>query len=437
MMPMTRRPSAAATIALLITVYLILTGCQTSTMGASRVLVPTAVVQQGDVQLKVVARGLLHATRMFPLTAPPVAGAMLQIVHLARTGTIVRKGDLVLEFDPSQQEYNLAQSRNDLAQAEQEIVKAQADAEVQASEDKTALLKAKYAVRRAELDVSKNEIVSEIDAKKNLLTLNEARRALAQLERDIQSHATSNQAGLTVSQEKRNKAHLAMQQAEQNIHNMKINAPADGIIVVHGNQSANGGIFFPGATMPDYQPGDQIGPGTTVADVVDIGEMEIRAQVSEADRPSLKSGQPAEVQIDALVGKTLSGKILSVSGAADSNFWFNPNQRKFGVTVQLDHPDPRLRPGFTARIVLFGDRLSHITSVPRQAVFDRGEKSVVYVSRGGLWVQQEVKVRAVSEGRAVLEGVAAGTTVALSDPESGSAGRQAKSPGRVVTPGAP
>ena len=405
-------------------------------MGASRA-VPSAVVQQSDIQLKVVTRGLLNATHIFPLTAPPVAGAMLQIVHVARTGTIVRKGDSVLEFDPSQQEYNLAQSRNDLAQAEEEIVKAKADAEVQAAEDKTALLKARYAVRRAELDVSKNEIVSEIDAKKNVLTLNEARRALAQLQQDIQSHASSSQAGLIVSQEKQHKARLAMQQALQNIRSMKMTAPAAGIIVVHGNQNATGGMFFTGMSLPDYQPGDQVGAGNTVADVIDISEMEINAQVTEADRPSLKPGQTAEVQIDALLGKTFSGKILSITGSADQDFWFGGSQRKFGVTVHLDHPDPRLRSGFTAKITLIGDRLSHVISVPREAVFERGEKSVVYVSRGGSWVQQGVKIRAVSEGRAILEGIPSGTTVALADPESNSAGKQTKSPAAVATPGAP
>ena len=49
--------------------------------------------------------------------------------------------------------------------------KGQADASVQAAEDKTAMIKAKFAVRRAELDVSKNELLSEIDAKKNDLAL--------------------------------------------------------------------------------------------------------------------------------------------------------------------------------------------------------------------------------------------------------------------------
>jgi HlyD family secretion protein len=430
-------PWPGATVLFAIILSTIATGCRAKTTGASRSQVPTAVVEQRDVQLKVVTRGSLNATHTFPLTAPPVAGAMLQIVHLTRTGAIMRKGETVLEFDPSQQEYNLAQSRNDLAQAEEEIVKAKADAEVQTAEDKTALLKAKYAVRRAELDVSKNEIVSEIDAKKNVLTLNETRRALAQLEQDIQSHASSNQAALTVSQEKRNKARLAMQQAQENIHNMKILAPAAGIVVVHGNERATGGVFFSGMTLPDYQPGDQVFPGATVADLIDVSEMEIRAQVSEADRPSLKAGQSAEVQIDALGGKTFAGKILNVTGAADQDFWWGGTQRKFGVTVQLDRADPQLRPGFTTKLTLIGDRLSRVMSVPREAVFDRNEKSVVYLKRGGVWVQQEVKIKGVSEGRAIVEGVAAGATIALADPEKGAGEKEAKTSRAAVGPSGP
>src|SRR5207248_2142269 len=97
--------------------------------------------------------------------------------------------------------------------AEQEIAKSKADAAVQAAEDQTALLKAKYDVRRAELEVSKNELVSKIDAQKNVLALDEAKRALTQLEQDIRSHSASNKAALAISEEKRNKARLAMNQA--------------------------------------------------------------------------------------------------------------------------------------------------------------------------------------------------------------------------------
>ncbi|HEY1468156.1 MAG TPA: hypothetical protein VGF61_03885 [Candidatus Acidoferrum sp.] len=243
--------------ALLLALALFCASCGVSTVGASEGDVPSGAVQKGDVQLRFPTDGLLKATQTRGVTVPAVAGGTLRIIRLAHTGSSVKKGDIVLEFDPSQQEYLMAQNRSDLAQAEQEILKDKADAEVQAAEDATTLLKAKYAVRRAELDVSKNELLSEIDAKKNLLALEEARRALAQLQADIQSHSTSSQAAMALSQEKHNKARLAMQQAEENIQNMKVKAAIDGMVVIHGNRNSTGGMFWGGMTLPEYHVGDQ------------------------------------------------------------------------------------------------------------------------------------------------------------------------------------
>ena len=97
----------------------------------------------------------------------------------------MKKGDLVMEFDPSEQRYKLEQSRSELFEADQEITKAKADADVQAAQDRVALLKARFDVRRAELEVQKNELMSTIDARKNQLALEQARRVLEQLQQDI------------------------------------------------------------------------------------------------------------------------------------------------------------------------------------------------------------------------------------------------------------
>lgn len=414
---MIRKTSSRPLVALLVAALAPFWGCGNRAVRAGDL--PEATVQQGDLQLRVLTTGLLKSVHTYPITAPPVGGALLQILRLPRTGTPVRKGEVVLEFNVSQQRYNLDQSRNDVAQAEQEILKATADAEVQSAEDATKLVKARFAVRKAELDVSKSEILSEIEGKKNALALQETRRALAQLETDIKSHAASNRAGFLVSQEKQNKARLAMKQALENIESMKVKAPASGILVLHGNDNAAGAMFGSGMALPDYQVGDQVGPGSTVADVVDVEEMEIDAQVDEVERPMLKAGQAAEVRVDAIPGETFRAKISDVTGAVNQEFWMATPHAKFGVTVRLDRPDPRLRPGFTASLVLFGDHLTKVTTIPRQAVFNLGEKKVVYVKQRGGWEQKEIRVRTHSGGRAVIEGLPSGTVVALANPEQG------------------
>lgn len=392
--------------------------CRQASALASEGDIPTATVKEANVQLKVRTTGSLRTKESRVIAAPPIAGGTLQIITLARFGAQVHKGDVVLEFDPSQQEYNLAQNRSDLLQGEQEIAKAKADAAVQAAEDQTALLKAKYAVRRAELEVSKNELVSKIDAQKNILALDEAKRALAQLEQDVRSHSASNKAALAISEEKRHKARLAMDQAEQNIKNMRVTTPIDGLVVIHGNRDAAGGIFFFGMTLPDYHVGDQVNPGSSIAEVIDTSHLEVYGQVGEADRTNLKLGQSVDVEVGALPGETFTGKVQSVGGATMNEFWDDSNQHKFDLSVLLDKPDVRLRPGFAARLSIRGDELSKAVSIPSEAVFEREGKKIVYCKRNRGFEAQEVKVRALSEGRAILEGIQPGTVVALVNPEA-------------------
>jgi multidrug resistance efflux pump len=410
--------------------------CRQATALAGEMDIPTTTVKEADLQLKVLTTGALRTKESRAIAAPAIGGGTLQIIKLARFGSQVHKGDVVLEFDPSEQEYNLAQNRSDFEQAEQEIVKAKADAAVQTAEDQTALLKAKYAVRRAELEVSKNELLSKIDAQKNVLALDEAKRALAQLEQDIHTHSASNKAALAISEEKRNKARLAMNQAEENIKKMVVTAPIDGLVVVHANVESTGGFFF-GQALPDYHVGDQVNPGSSIAEVIDIAHLEVNAQVGETDHSNLKPGQPVDIEVYALPNDRFTGKVETVGAATSQEFWSGGSQHKFDVTILLDKPDPRLRPGFAARVTISGDRLSHAVSIPSEAVFEREGKKIVYCKRNRGFEEQAVKLRALSEGRAIIEGIQPGTVVALVNPEArGSEKAKENSSGPPLGPGA-
>src|SRR5688500_6318396 len=141
--------------------------------------VPTARVAKSPLKLTVHASGDLRAGRTMTLVTPPVGG-MLRIVKLIQTGMPVKMNEVVMEFDPAEQQFALEQARSELAEADQEIVKMRADAAVQNAQDDVALLTARFDVRRAELDVTGNEMIVPIDAQKNVLWLEEARRRMAQ-----------------------------------------------------------------------------------------------------------------------------------------------------------------------------------------------------------------------------------------------------------------
>jgi multidrug efflux pump subunit AcrA (membrane-fusion protein) len=379
--------------------------------------VPTTRVTKGPLKLTVHATGDLRAGRTVTLVTPPVGG-MLRIVTLVQTGTTVKSGTPVVEFDPSDQQYALEQAKSELDEAEQGIVKIRADAAVQAAQDEVALLTAKFDVRRGELDTAANEFIGAMDAEKNKLSLEEARRRLAQLQEDVKSRAATNDASLAVAVEKRNKAQLSMQRAQQTIDSLVIRAPFDGVVSVKENRDASGGMIFWGMILPEYRAGDQIWPGRPVVDVIEAGRMEVRARIDEGDRPNLVSGQPAVVEVDALPGEKFVAKVGQLSGLATrANFFESASAtRLFDVSLQFDKPDPRLKAGVSATVTLDGKELRDAIHVPRQAVFDKNGKNFVFVKVGEHFEQRDVTVEQRTESRVVVSGLAEGTEIALVDP---------------------
>jgi multidrug resistance efflux pump len=380
--------------------------------------IATARVKRGTLEIKVYSVGELRATKSMSLMAPPVAGGgALQIVSLLKTGTRVKQGDTVIAFDPSEQEYKLEQARSEVAEAEQQIAKSKADAAVSTAQDKVSLVKARFDVRRAELDVSRNELLSTIDAQKNVLALDEAKRRLAQLEQDVKSRVASNQASLAVLEEKRNKSRLSMQQAQQAIDSMNVKAAIGGVVAVKDNMDAMGGMMFPGIILPEYREGDVVRSGRIVAEVLETNDMEIKAKVTETDRSNVNAGQPVEVTIDAYPGLVLPGHVKAVAGLATSNWWSSDGTRKFDASFQIDKPDHRLRSGQTAKITIAGQEIKDALFLPRQALFDKEGKPVLYVRKGDSFEQREVKVTHRTESQITVEGLKEGEEVALINPE--------------------
>lgn len=381
--------------------------------------IPTARVAKGPLKLTVYSVGELRAGRTMTLVAPSVGGT-LRIVTLVPTGVAVKTGDVVMEFDPADQQYALEQAKSELAEADQAILKMKADATVQAAQDEVALLTARFDVRRAELDVTGNEFISPINAQKNLLSQEEAKRRLAQLEEDVKSRSLTSQASLAVGEERRNKALLSMQRAQQVIESLVLKAPIDGVVSLKENRDASGGMFFYGMVLPEYRLGDSVWPGRPIADVIESGRMEVRAKVNENDRGNLTANQPANVYVDTLPGVTFPAKVGALSELANRASFFEAASitRMFDITFQFEQPDSRLKAGSSARVVIEGKEIPDALQIPRQAVFEKSGKTHVFVKLGDRFEQREVKIAERTESRVALSGVAEGTEIALVDPAS-------------------
>jgi len=89
----------------------------------------------------------------------------------------------------------------------------------------------------------------------------------------------------------------------------------------------------------------------------------------------------------------------------------------FGVTVQINESEPRLRPGMTAAIEIQVERRDQTLRVPLEAVFERDGRHLCYVAtRRGL-VAREVVLGPSNRDFVVVEkGLRKGDRVALRDP---------------------
>ena len=399
--------------------------------------VPSSRVTRGTLKLDVYANGELRASRVASLMAPPAGGA-LRLVRMTDTGAAVRTGDVVMEFDPASQQFALEQAKSTLAEAGQEIIKMRADVDLRAAQDRMDLLAARFDVRRAELDARADEtIIPAIERKKRLLALEEAKRRLAQLEEDVQSRTATSRAALAVVEERRTKATLAAQRAQQIIDSLVVRTPIDGLVIARENRDGTN-MFYSGMTLPLYRTGDLVMSGRLVLEVHASDAMEVRIKVNEQDRANVTEGQTVSVVADALPGRPYPGRVSSLAGtAARGNFFDNTSGplRMFDVTLRLDQPDPRLRPGTSVRAVVNGAEVRDALTLPRQAIFQKNGKPVVYARTGTGFTPREVKVTHRTESRVAVEGVTEGTEVALVNPESSTTGSPA--PAGTVPAGGP
>lgn len=389
-------------------------------------VIPTARVAQGDVPVVVHATGELRPLRAQALVAPAVGGPM-QILNIAVTGTSVKEGDVIVEFDQSEQDERLDTAKSELAQAEQEIAKMRADAIVQGAQDEVTLLTARFDVRRGELDVQGPQFRSAIDNQKLGLTLEQAKARLAQLQDDLKSRTASDRASLAVLEEKRNKAKLQMDNAQRNIDNMKLRAPFDGLVAVKDNDMNN--AAWAGAVVPQFRAGDTVNSGRPIAEVLHESGIELIAKVNEYDRAHLNAGQKAEVTIHAVQGKSLPATIKAIAGASRREVWsWNDPTRTFDVTFDVTGANPAdLRPGLTTQVRVTGAPIKAALYLPRQALFEQDGKAVVFVRQGRSFEPREVKVSHRTESHIVVTNLAVGTEVALRNPlaeekKGGSAG---------------
>lgn len=351
------------------------------------------------------------------LTAPSNAGD-IQIIKLARNGSAVHKGDLVISFDTVTLQNTLAQRRSDLKQAQAQAEDARAKAKLSAQQDVTDLMTASYDVERAKLEASKAEILSVIDGEEKKLLLADAEQKLKQVQTKAESDKRSSEADINGFLQKQTKAQRDVTQYEDRIALMVVKAPVDGTMIMLPNYRA-GGAF--GMSAPEFKEGDKAYAGADIAQLPDLSTMYFSGRVDETDRGRLQVGETVSSRVDAVPDREFVGTVGEISPLAKLDYSGWPPTKNFDLAVALDHPDPRLRPGMSTTLRIAVDRLPNVIIVPSAAVFTRNGHSVVYVSQGdsssSKFEERQVTIGHRGSGQAeVRSGLKPGERVALRDP---------------------
>jgi HlyD family secretion protein len=420
---MRRAVVALGTLAVLVAAALAVSrlgGSATGVTADASAEVPTTVAARGTIRLDVRLKGELRASRQQTLSAPAVGGTTLRVLKMLDTGARVQEGDLLVEFDPGDQLFALEQAESELAEVEQEIRKRKADIAAQQAADGLTLLTAEFDVRRAELDARADaDLIGANEYKIRQVTLEEARRRLDQVKQDRDARTVTSQASLQVLEERLTRARLSANQAREAMDNLTLTAPIDGLVSVRENRDGLM-MIYSGMSLPTYTVGDDVRAGRPVVDVLDVGTMEIRADVNEEERVNLRTGQGAIVRADSVPGAEYEAEVVGVSGLGRANYREGP-LRQFEVSFELARPDDLLRPGASVDLVVEGDAVENVLLLPRQTVFEEDGQSVVYVPAAGAGSRYEARPVTVlhrSETHVAIEGIEDGTEVALVHPTS-------------------
>lgn len=371
---------------------------------------PMAPARKGDFSVIIRCRGELKARRSVQIVAP-VNVPSLRIVWLATSGGAVKEGDPVVRFDPSSTQQKQQENEAALKQAQATLDQAVADAKITSEQDQRDLASAKYDVERARLEASKAEIVSKLQGEESRIDLGLAEQKLKVQEATVELHKASDQSKIASLTRLRDKAQAEVDVTKDRLAKMEVKAPLRGVVTYMLNTSQGW------VNAKPFAVGDQVWPGGILAEIPDLGSLEMEGKVEETDRGRIALGQDVKVHIDSLPELTIPAVLDSISPLTEQSFEDWPPTRTFRAYAKMVKPDPRLRPSMNGNIDVVVNRIPNAISVPSKAIFTRNGQPVVYLARNGTYQPTVIQVLARNPDEVAIRGIDGGVMVATVEPK--------------------
>jgi HlyD family secretion protein len=257
--------------------------------------------------------------------------------------SVVKKGDLLAELDPSLFQSNVDQSTAKLNNAQASLARATASLNYKKNNYQ------RYKNLYAKNYVSKDEV--ELAYANYQQALAEVASATAEVNA---SQATLNN-NLT------------------NLRYSKITSPVDGTVIsraVDVGQTVAASFNTP-----------------TLFEVAkDLTQMQIETSVSEADIGKIKVGQLAKYTLDGYQDKTFEGKVTQVRLASTTT----NNVVTYTVIVSVDNSKGFVIPGMTANVSIITSNIEQALCVPNQALRFTPPDNTKKYEKQGVWIQTKM-----------------------------------------------
>ncbi len=187
-----------------------------------------------------------------------------------------------------------------------------------------------------------------------------------------------------------------LEQTKEVRKNLTLTAPATGVVI-----------------KKNAVDGDYIKDGMNVYQIADLSKVWVEASIYDNEIPWISEGQPAEMELSYLPGKTFKGRVSYIYP------YLNDKARDVKVRIVFDNPYGVLKPGMYANIKLQGRIIQKTLVIPSEAVIHSGERTLVFLALGNGTFQPQ-KVRLGKTGGPdnnqiqVLDGLKAGDEVVTS-----------------------
>ncbi len=246
-------------------------------------------------------------------------------------------------------------------------------------------------------NVRAGQVLAVLDGDQLRLQLVQSAANLHKLEREYQRNSDLYAKGLIASNAVENvKADLDALKASNDIARLllsytEIRAPISGVVAER-----------------NIKVGNTIQPNTVVFKVTDLQPLLAYVHAPERELRQLSAGQPAQLGVDALPGQLFIGKIARVSPVID------PATGTFKITVEVNDPTAKLKPGMFARIGVVYERRAQALQIPRTAIVDNDGQATVFVVNKDKAEQRNIQTGLANAGTIeVTAGLAKGEKVVV------------------------